>query len=147
MFRFSMISKTGLLTAIVGVVVMIAAMGVASAGAPEPAAARRRVLFTWTGSDADAWRDASHWSGVGGFGYPDDTNDDAVIDAFTGTFDIGLSASTTIDDLAVTQDAATLRITNGSAVTLTCDSIVIDCTDSSGFLRLVAHDLVKIETN
>lgn len=115
-----------------------------------PAEPKMRALFTWTGAHTDAWRSSANWTSPGTLGYPDDTNDDALIDAFDSAnpFEIGLSADTTIDDLTVTEDDATpLRITNGSAVTLTCDTITISCTDSSGFVRLIAHDRVKIETN
>ncbi len=143
-----MISKKGWFTAGLGAAGVVAAMGVA--GAPGFAPAERRLMFTWDGSDQDAWKDSMSWVAAGGFGYPDDSSDDAVLDNLGGSIDIVLSSGDlVIDDLTLPQQAAsTARIVDSgdNAVTLTCDSIVIAGPPSSGVNRLTAYDRVKIET-
>lgn len=152
MFRLSTISNKHMLMVVVGVAGPAAWMGVASAGAPEPSPAVRRIMYTWTGSTGAAWSNMANWNSGGAGGYPDDTNDDAMIDSFSGTFDIVLSANTTIDDLTVAETTSeTLRLVDdtNTEATLTCDTIIINGPDENGsdYTTVVAYDRVKIQTN
>lgn len=69
--------------------------------------------YTWNGGGADDdWDNADNWSCIACTGYPDGTDDDAVID---GTYDVDL-VDECIDDLTVTGTVDFAYVTSGSTV-------------------------------
>ncbi len=123
-----------------------------ASAAPEPALARAihpepmpmLVSFTWTGGhpSSDLWSGSGNWAGS--LGYPDDANDDAV---FNSRFYVILDANRTIDDLSVTDGELSSFDGDDSAITLTCDTVIISGDTSGDNGGVVVEGLAGIETN
>lgn len=104
--------------------------------------------FTWTGGsgDPDYWNEAANWSGAGGACfYPCTSADDAT---FSGYFGFAyFDASRTIDDLTVDDGGGSYFDGDGTARTLTCDTVVISGDTSGDTGGVHVTGLAGIETN
>ena len=102
--------------------------------------------FTWIGGTTGNWNDNTQWTAAfpESTGWPDDANDDAVIN--TEGFEITVHADVTIDDLVLTS----LGYSGGrfdaedEERTITCDTLTITDGGNNG---VVMAGLAGIETD
>lgn len=116
----------------------------ALAGAIQPEPSPMLASFTWTGGHptSDLWSGAGNWGSS--LGYPDDANDDAV---FNSRFYVILDANRTIDDLSVTDGEQSIFDGDDTAITLTCDTVIISGDTSGDYGGVIVDGLAGIETN